>query len=188
MSSSAPVIQVSDVTIVQNGIVVLDSVSLTVERGHFTALIGPNGAGKTTLVKAILGLIKPDRGHIEVLGRPAQRLGADRARIGYVPQIFNIDLNFPITVFETVLMGTYGKIGIGKRPGEGELAAASAAIEKVGITDLQSRPLAGCPAARGSGLSLLAPWRTVPSCCFSTNPPREWTWRQPGVSIVSYTS
>lgn len=142
MNDNTPVIQISDVTISQNGMVVLDSISLTVERGQFTAMIGPNGAGKTTLVRAILGLIRPDRGRIEVFGTSSERLGVERARIGYVPQIFNIDLNFPITVFETVLMGTYGKLGTGKRPGEREITAANAAIEKVGIADLSSRPLA----------------------------------------------
>lgn len=136
-----PVIEVKDVTVLQNDLVVLDSVSFTVNRGQFTAIVGPNGAGKTTLVKSILGLIKPDRGTIRVFGRPVDKLGDRRSRIGYVPQIFDIDLNFPVSVFESVLMGTYGRIGIARKPGVAERAAAMAALEKVGIAELGDRPI-----------------------------------------------
>lgn len=137
-----PIIEIRDVTILRNDLVVLDSVSLNVHRGEFTAIVGPNGSGKTTLIKAILGLIKPDRGSISVFGVPVSHLGELRSRIGYVPQIFDIDLNFPITVFEAVLMGTYGRIGVGRRPKPEHHAAALAAIEKVGVADLKDRSLA----------------------------------------------
>ena len=125
----------------QNEMVVLDHVSFNVSKGEFTAIIGPNGAGKTTLLKVILGLIKPDYGMVKVFGTPVSELGSKRAKIGYVPQIFNIDLNFPITVFEAVLMGTYGRIGVGRRPKPEDRDAAMAALEKVGIIDLKDRPI-----------------------------------------------
>jgi zinc transport system ATP-binding protein len=93
-------------------------------------------------VKVILGLIKPDSGTVKVFDRPLDELGELRAKIGYVPQIFSIDLKFPVTVFETVLMGTYGKVGVGRRVGRSEREAALAAMEKVGISDLKDRPIA----------------------------------------------
>ncbi len=139
---NVPAIEIENVTVLRNDLVVLDSVSLTVKRGEFTAIIGPNGSGKTTLVKAILGIIKPNSGSICIFGRNVSELGELRTKIGYVPQIFDIDLNFPITVFETVLMGTYGRIGIMKRPKEADRAAAMAALEKVGVADLKDRPIA----------------------------------------------
>lgn len=142
MIETVPVIEVRDVTVLREDLVVLESVSLTVSRGEFTAIVGPNGSGKTTLVKAILGITKPDRGDILVFGVPVSQLREQRSKIGYVPQIFDIDLNFPITVFETVLMGTYGRIGIGRRPGPDDRAAVMAALEKVGVADLRDRPLA----------------------------------------------
>ncbi|MEQ1714420.1 MAG: ATP-binding cassette domain-containing protein, partial [Hyphomicrobium sp.] len=51
-----------------DGRAALDSVSLTVPAGRCVALIGHNGAGKTTLMKLILGLIRPTRGSVSVLG------------------------------------------------------------------------------------------------------------------------
>lgn len=142
MINNSPVIEVKDVTILRNDLVVLESITLSVSRGEFTAIVGPNGSGKTTLIKAVLGLVRPDRGEISVFGVPVANLGEQRSKIGYVPQIFDIDLNFPITVFETVLMGTYGRIGVGRRPKPEHREAAMAALEKVGVADLKDRSLA----------------------------------------------
>ncbi len=142
MNGTSAVIEVKDVTVYRNDLVVLQSVSLSVGQGEFTAIVGPNGSGKTTLIKSILGLVRPDSGEIRVFGVPVDELGDERTRVGYVPQIFDIDLNFPITVFETVLMGTYGRIGIGRRPQAEDRAAAMAAMEKVGVADLKDRSLA----------------------------------------------
>jgi len=61
----------------------LSDVSLDIEPGQFIGVLGPNGAGKSTLMRAALGLIRPDRGTIRVLGRPATR---GNAGVGYVPQ------------------------------------------------------------------------------------------------------
>lgn len=142
IDNSAPVIEVSELTILRNELLVLESVSLAVNRGEFTAIVGPNGSGKTTLIKVILGLVRPDRGVVRVFGLPVDQLGDARSRIGYVPQIFDIDLSFPITVFEAVLMGTYGRIGIGRRPKLQDREAAMRALEKVGVADLRDRPIA----------------------------------------------
>lgn len=142
IDNSAPIIEVSNLTVLRQELVVLESVSLTVNKGEFTAIVGPNGSGKTTLIKAILGLIRPDKGSVNVFGLPVGQLSEARSRIGYVPQIFDIDLNFPITVFEAVLMGTYGRIGIGRRPKRQDREAAMRALEKVGVADLKDRSIA----------------------------------------------
>ncbi|GAB1622491.1 MULTISPECIES: zinc ABC transporter ATP-binding protein ZnuC [Agarivorans] len=68
---------------------VLDHVSLELNRGQITTLIGPNGAGKSTLIKVILGLISADSGDIT---------RASKLRIGYVPQKISLDESFPLTV------------------------------------------------------------------------------------------
>lgn len=71
---------------------VLDDISLEITNKDFIAIIGPNGSGKTTLVKIMLGLLSPDRGTVTRL-LPTER-------IGYVPQRYALDQNFPGTVEE----------------------------------------------------------------------------------------
>ena len=66
----------------------LDGVSITIAAGQMTGLVGPDGAGKTTLIRILAGLIDPDSGQVEVLGRPAT--ATDRSRIGYMPQRFGL--------------------------------------------------------------------------------------------------
>jgi len=68
---------------------VVDGVSVYVRRGEAVGLLGPNGAGKTTAFYMITGLIKADRGHIELDGQEVTHLPMyQRARlgIGYLPQ------------------------------------------------------------------------------------------------------
>jgi zinc/manganese transport system ATP-binding protein len=78
-----PALAFAGVGLALGGRRVLDDVSLTIAAGEFIALLGPNGAGKTTLMRAALGLVRPDRGTIRVLGRP---VGRGNPAIGYLPQ------------------------------------------------------------------------------------------------------
>ncbi len=137
---NTPVVELVDVTVVFDGHVVLENVNFRVEPGRFVAIIGPNGAGKTTLLRVILGLIKPTKGIVRVFGKPPQRLGSERARIGYVPQILNVDLRFPITAGEVVMMGLYGRLGLLRRPSDKEVAQARQAMARVGVADLWDVP------------------------------------------------
>lgn len=68
---------------------VLNDISLSLAPGRIMTLLGPNGAGKSTLVRVVLGLVKPDRGHLK---------RADGLRIGYVPQKLHLDVTLPLTV------------------------------------------------------------------------------------------
>ena len=79
----------------------LDGVSLAVEEGEFFALLGPNGAGKTTLISALGGLVRPDSGHLAVMGHEVARdFRAARRAVGIVPQEIVFDPFF--TVRETL--------------------------------------------------------------------------------------
>lgn len=104
-----PIIQVDNLDFTYHGQPVLEEVNLTVREGDFIAMIGPNGGGKTTLLKLILGLLKPDQGEIQVMGKHPTRVSH---QIGYVPQDVNINRSFPITALDVVLMG---KLSPGKR-------------------------------------------------------------------------
>lgn len=60
-------------------------ISFEVAAGEIFGFLGPNGAGKTTTIKALLGLIRPDAGRLELLGLPVSDRGW-RARVGYLPE------------------------------------------------------------------------------------------------------
>lgn len=79
---------------------ILENITLTIKKSDFLAIIGPNGGGKSTLLKLILGLLKPKSGSIKV--------NIDKSFLGYVPQNTNLNINFPITALEVVLMGHIG--------------------------------------------------------------------------------
>jgi ABC-type Mn2+/Zn2+ transport system ATPase subunit len=80
----------------------IEDVTFTVRRGERVAVVGPNGAGKSTLFKAIAGLIPFASGEISVDGEDCR---SSHAHIGYVPQRSEIDWSFPITVYDTIMMG-----------------------------------------------------------------------------------
>ena len=99
---------------------ILDNINLVIDKGEFAGVIGPNGGGKTTLLKLMLGLTKPSSGRVAVFGKDAHKLGRQRYKIGYVPQAKDLTKNYPISLFELVLMGSYSKCGPFKKPGEKE--------------------------------------------------------------------
>jgi zinc transport system ATP-binding protein len=141
-STDDPIVQLEHVRVAFQDLLVLEDVSLAVAPGDFLAIIGPNGAGKTTLLKVILGLVRPASGNVRVFGKAPWELNGERRRIGYVPQVLSVDLNFPVRVSEAVLMGRYGRIGLVHRPLSDDRAAAHRAMDRVGIADLADRPIA----------------------------------------------
>jgi len=141
MDEKGPVIELEHVYVLYGRQTILEDVTFKVNRGEFVGVIGPNGAGKTTLLKVILGLIRPVRGTVRVFGVPPWELDGGRGRIGYVPQLSDIDLRFPVHVGEVVLMGRYGRIGLLRRPGPADREAARRALEMVGMAHLAHRQI-----------------------------------------------
>lgn len=90
-------IRVRDVSVSYGRLRALERVSFDLEKGRAAAIIGPNGSGKTTLIRALLGLVPLEGGDIRILG---ERPDDARKHIGYVPQRFYFDPEFPITVRE----------------------------------------------------------------------------------------
>ena len=87
---------------------VLKGVNLSVNQGDFLAFIGANGSGKSTLIKLLLGIEKPGSGTITYKGeRVCGR--TDFSGVSYVPQLMVSSYDFPITIFELVGLGLYGK-------------------------------------------------------------------------------
>jgi manganese/zinc/iron transport system ATP- binding protein len=133
-----PAIEVNDLTVAYAERPVLWDVDLEVRSGALTAVVGPNGAGKTTLIKSVIGLVRPAAGEIRVLGA---RYAEVRGRVAYVPQRGSVDWDFPTSVLDVVLMGTYGTVGWIRRPGQRERERALAALEKVGMEAFRNRQI-----------------------------------------------
>jgi len=112
---------------------VLDAVTFDVLAGDFVGIIGPNGSGKTTLLRAIDGLLKVQCGAAAVLG--SDPAAVDHRRVAYVPQIESVNWGFPVTVFDVVLMGRYGRLGLFKPPSKHDRRAVLDALEEVGMAD-----------------------------------------------------
>jgi zinc/manganese transport system ATP-binding protein len=110
---------------------VLNGIDLTVGAGEIVALLGPNGAGKSTLLKALLGLAPHIEGRIESTAK----------RIAYLPQQAEIDRSFPISVFDTVLLGRWSRFGGFGAAKHVDIHDAQHAIEAVGLSGFERRPI-----------------------------------------------
>jgi len=119
-----------------DGSPVLDDITLDIKAGDFIGLIGPNGGGKTTLLKILLGLLKPSSGVVEVFGKSPEKA---RPLVGYVPQYLTLDLDFPASVFDVVLMGRLGQAPLFGSWREKDKSEAERALEYVEILDLKNR-------------------------------------------------
>jgi manganese/zinc/iron transport system ATP- binding protein len=133
-----PAVEVHDLTVAYRTQPVLWDIDVDLPEGRLIAIVGPNGAGKSTLLKAILGLVRPLTGRVEVFGAPyAQR----RSWVGYVPQRESVDWDFPTSALDVVTMGLYGRIGWLRRPAREHRELALSCLEKVGIPHLAARQI-----------------------------------------------
>lgn len=131
-------LQVTDLTVSYHGKLALKGITLAVEKGVLVGIIGPNGAGKSTFLKAVLDLIPRESGQITLSGKPFRE---QREKTAYVPQRNQLDWDFPIDVFGTVLLGTYPGLKPFRKPGRAERERAAVALEKVGMADFSGRQI-----------------------------------------------
>lgn len=132
------VIEIKNISVAYDETTVLENVNLNIKRGDFLALMGPNGAGKSTLLKTILNFIKPIGGEIKIKGKLYKEV---RKKIAYVPQRGSVDWDFPITLFDVVEMGCYGRVGFLKKINKTEKKNVERVIEKVGLTEFKERQI-----------------------------------------------
>ena len=125
-------LEVRDLDAGYNGTPAVEGITFAIPPGQMVGVIGPNGAGKTTLFKAILGLIPYHRGEILLHEAPALR---QRAMMGYLPQLEEINRDFPVSVADVVMMGRYPRIGWGRRPGPDDVAALRQALDRMDLLD-----------------------------------------------------
>ena len=102
--------------------------------GALTAVVGPNGAGKSTLLKGVVGALRPFSGRIELSGGP-------RARIAYLPQAAELDRSFPLSVYDLVAMGLWGRTGLFGGIGSKDRRILDGALAAVGLIGFERRPI-----------------------------------------------
>jgi ABC-type Mn2+/Zn2+ transport system ATPase subunit len=135
--SDQPLLRVTDLSVRYASINALDQVSFDVQAGQRIAVVGPNGSGKSTLFKVIAGILKPNKGKVEIAGSAP----TGHICIAYMPQRTMVDWNFPASVTDVVMMGRAGKIGLFRRPGKRDREMVREIIEMVGLTPIARRQI-----------------------------------------------
>ena len=130
--------EIHDMTVAYQRRPVLWDIDFTVPEGNLVGIVGPNGAGKSTLIKAALGLVPLASGKVEIHGKSYEE---QRHIVGYVPQRESVDWDFPVTVRDVVLMGTYGSLGWFRRPGKAQKEVADRCLEQVGMSAYAQRQI-----------------------------------------------
>ena len=130
----AAAIKLHDLTVAYDRHPAIHHVSGEFLPGSLTAVIGPNGAGKSTMLKAIVGLLRPAEGRVELTG-------AKRQDIAYLPQQADIDRGFPITVLDAVMIGYWRRAGMLGGIDAELTRRALTALEAVGLSGFAERPI-----------------------------------------------
>ncbi|MBW4658155.1 MAG: metal ABC transporter ATP-binding protein [Drouetiella hepatica Uher 2000/2452] len=133
-------IDIENVTVTYHSKVALHQAALQLKAGTICGLVGMNGAGKSTLFKAIMGFVKPVSGKILINGltiRQAQKSNL----VAYVPQSEEVDWNFPVSVYDVVMMGRYGYMNLLRVPRSCDKKAVRDSLERVEMWQMRDRPI-----------------------------------------------
>jgi manganese transport system ATP-binding protein len=130
-------VQVRGLRVRYDKVVALDGVDFDLPQGTALGIVGPNGSGKSTLLKTVAGLILPADGTVLVEGRPPRTLPP--GTIGYVPQIEDVDWNFPVSVRDVVGMGRYPRLAPFQPFSAHDRDAVAHALEALDLTRLADR-------------------------------------------------
>jgi len=123
------ILTLDNITVAYEADPVLRDVSFHVHADQFTGIVGPSGSGKTTLLRTLLGAIRPQRGTVTP---------RDGLRMAYVPQLETVNWNFPVTVFECVLMArTQGRQW--PKASKADRVDVAAVLERLGIAEVAER-------------------------------------------------
>ena len=123
-----------------NGTVALYDASLRLPEGCICGLVGMNGAGKSTLIKALTGFVRPSRGRIRINGATVAQAQRQQS-VAYVPQNEGVDCQFPVSVWDVVMMGRYGSMNQLRIPRNSDRVAVRDALQRVDLFDLRHRPI-----------------------------------------------
>jgi manganese/iron transport system ATP-binding protein len=129
-------LQVQQLSVNYRGLKALERISFRLKAGQVVGLIGPNGAGKSTLFKALLGLVPIISGQVNYFGKS---LKSQKQRVAYVPQRSQIDWDYPVTVWNVVMMSRTSYSGWFCSPSKSSQKIVKTALQKVEMLDLSDR-------------------------------------------------
>ena len=132
------IVRLKDIRVNYDEVPALEDIDLSIFQHDFLGIIGPNGGGKSTLLKVFLGLVKPDSGSVSIFGKHPEQA---RSQIGYVSQHYSFDREFPASVWDVVLMGRYGRVGIFRRYNRRDRAEAEKALARVGMLEHRGKQI-----------------------------------------------
>jgi manganese/iron transport system ATP-binding protein len=134
-------LEVAGVTVsYANGHVALRDASFALHGGSICALVGVNGSGKSTLFKAIMGIVQPATGRVSIAGKPVRAALKDNL-VAYVPQSEEVDWSFPVSVWDVVLMGRYGRMNFLRIPRAEDRRIAEESLARVGMSEFRGRQI-----------------------------------------------
>jgi len=129
-------IEIKNLSVRYDDYIALKNVNLSINEFDFLGVIGPNGGGKSTLVKAIMKIIKPSEGEI--------LYHVPFSKVGYLPQINQIDHKFPIKVIDVVRSGRADILTRNPfKKNKEEIRQAEELLEDMGIVDLKDKSIGG---------------------------------------------
>ena len=155
-SANVPLLEVSDVTVTFGGIVALDGLSFSIDRGAICGLIGPNGAGKTTMFNVVSRIYDPTEGSVSFEGRDLLAVPAHGiAHLGIARTFQNLALFPTMTLLENVMVGAHSQGSVGVWRAIARIGAArenrrirdwsADLLNRLGLGHLAHVPAAGLP-------------------------------------------
>nr|YP_010336927.1 manganese transport system ATP-binding protein [Madagascaria erythrocladioides]QUE28961.1 MntA [Madagascaria erythrocladioides]UNJ16512.1 manganese transport system ATP-binding protein [Madagascaria erythrocladioides] len=127
--------QVSNLSVSYKKNIILDKINFSCKSGQLIGIIGPNGAGKSTLIKALLGIVPIASGSIQYNNQPLEN---QQYKIAYIPQKSQIDWDYPVTVWDIVMMGRIRATGWFRQFDRISYQLVEESLTKLGILDLKN--------------------------------------------------
>ncbi len=141
MNRSAYGIAIDNISVTySNSRLALYNASCYVQPGTITGLVGPNGGGKSTLFKSIMGFLSPNQGRVHIDNISVEKAQKQQL-MAYVPQADEVDWNFPISVYDVVMMGRYGYMNIFRIPSRKDRRIVMDSLERVGMSEFKNRQI-----------------------------------------------
>ena len=123
-----------------NGHQALSDASFRLGAGTICALVGVNGSGKSTLFKSIMGFVNPTAGRVRINGMPVKE-SLKKYLVAYVPQSEDVDWQFPVSVWDVVMMGRYGAMNFMRIPRAADKRLVEESLRRVSMWDFRDRQI-----------------------------------------------